>query len=282
MRLLLGGQHPLLRARLRITEPDDAGFVADARRLHFAGPLELCAIVSLAHSAASRGEPVELILPNDPDTASYLQRMDVLRHIQQWGTVTGHAGDDIREDRSGVLLETSAVADAVEAEAITERVVPLARQHANARVTQAVFMGIGELLDNACTHAKSPTPVYVAAQTYTGETSNRRGLELAVVDSGVGILEHLRRNPRYARFRYAQTAIAHAIQPGVTGTRDRRGYGFSDVLDVVESAGLGRLVLRSGDGIGRITVRPSGRRRLFGTCPVPITGTWAWLRVRVP
>ena len=122
----------------------------------------------------------------------------------------------------------------------------------------------------------------MAAQTYTGRTSGRRGLELAVIDGGIGILEHLRRNPRYGRFAHASTAIRHAVRPGVTGTRDHRGYGFSDILDVVAGAGLGRLVLRSGDGIGRITVRGSNRRQEFTSCPVAIDGTWAWLRVRVP
>lgn len=282
MRLFLVGRHPLLRATLRVSELERPGLVVDAQRLRFAGPLELSAVVALAHATAHRGEPVELMLPEELDAANYLQRMNVVRHVRQWGAVTGSVGEDLREDRSGVLLETTSVTEPYEAEQVAERVIPLARHHADARVTQAVFMGIGELLDNACSHADSPIGAYVAAQTYTGETSGRRGLELAVVDGGIGILDHLRRNPKYRRLRYAATAIRQAVLPGVTGTTERRGYGFSDILDEVADAGLGRLVLRSGDGIGRITVRHNSRQQVFGSCTVPITGTWAWLRVRVP
>ena len=154
--MVLGGRHPLLRARLRVFEAEEPGFVADARGLRFAGPLELTAIVALAHAAAARNEPVELLLPDDADTASYLERMDVVRLVRQWGDVTGVLEAGQREDRSGVLLETTPVADPYDAERIAEQVVPLARSYANAHVTQAVFMGIGELLDNACTHAGSP------------------------------------------------------------------------------------------------------------------------------
>jgi hypothetical protein len=144
-----------------------------------------------------------------------------------------------------------------------------------------VFWGIGELLDNACTHAASPIGAYVAAQTYTGTTSGRRGLELAVVDAGQGVLAHLRQNPQHRTVPDAATALRHAVQPGVTGTSDRRGYGFSDTLSAAGDAGIGRLVLRSGDGLGRITV---GRRRerQYLTCPQEVQGTWAWLRIRVP
>jgi hypothetical protein len=238
-------------------------------------------MVALGTDASLRNEPVTLLVPEDANVTSYLQRMDVVSRFSSIGSVVGAVGEDLRDDRSEILLEVTQVVEAYDADSTAERVVPLARHQAPASVTQAVFMGIGELLDNACTHADSPVGAYVAAQTYTGTTSGRRGLELAVVDCGRGILEHLRQNPAYQHVADSATAIEHAVLPGVTGTADHRGYGFSDILDAAGQAGVGRLVVRSGDGLGRISV---GRRRerQYVRCPVAIGGTWAWLRIRVP
>lgn len=281
VQLTLSGRHPLSRRQLRVDEADRAGVVVDATRLTFAGPLELAAMVALGTDASLRGEPVTLLVPRDPNVTSYLQRMDVISRYASVGSVVGDIGDDVRDDRADILLEVTQVVEPYDAEVVAQRVVPLARHHAPAQVTRAVFSGIGELLDNACTHAASPVGAYVAAQTYTGATSGRRGLELAVVDCGKGILEHLRQNPRHRDVHDSATAIAHAVMPGVTGTADHRGYGFSDMLASAGEAGVGRLVVRSGDGLGRISVGRRRQRQYHG-CPVPIRGTWAWLRIRVP
>lgn len=272
----------MFRVDVAIERERSRRLLLDASRLTFVSPLEVCGIVAMVQRAVAEGREVSFLMPEDPDVASYLQRMDVLPELASVGEVIGKAPKEKREDRSKVLLEVTRIDAPHEADELAERIVPLARAQADARVTHAVFTGLGELLDNAVTHGNSRIGVYTAVQTYTGETSGRRGLELAVVDGGIGILHHLRRNPKFRRLRSSETAIRNALEPGVTGTRDRRGYGFTDVLEQVGKAGLGRLVLRSGDAIARVTVKGSYRRRQFVDGGFPTHGTWVWLRIRVP
>lgn len=276
------GRLPFFRTDLRIEAADEPELVLDARRLLFVSPLELTAVAAMAQRAALEARPVRFVLPDDPDLASYLRRMDLLKHLDGIARVEGVIPEEDRSDRSDVLLELTRIEQPHEADELAERIVPLARGRSTAAVTSAVFSGLGEFLDNACTHGESPIGVFAAAQAYTGETSGKRGLELAVADAGVGILEHLRGNPSYARFRRPVTAIRYAIRAGVSGTRDRRGYGFHDVLQEVRKAGLGRIVLRSGNGIARVTVRPGGRSQTFRESRFSVQGTWLWLRVRIP
>ena len=254
----------------------------DATRLKFVSPMEVCAIVCVALRASNEDRNVSFHLPHDSDVAGYLQRMDVVRLLSHACEIVGRPPPERRMDQARVLLEVTRIDRPHEADELADKIVPLARAQADARVTHAVFTGLGELLDNAVTHAQSKIGVYAAVQTYTGETSGRRGLELAVVDGGVGILQHLRRNPRFKRLRSSKTAIRNALEPGVTGTRDRRGYGFTDTLDQVGRAGLGRLVVRSGDAIGRVTVQGTHRRKQFASSELLVQGTWTWLRIRVP
>lgn len=282
MQILAVGKHPFFRTSLRVTDVEEPDLIIDARRLKFASPLELAGIAAMAHSASRDGQKVTFNLPEAPNLSSYIMRMDLLKHLDGVARILGEVPSEERTDRSDVLLELTRIERPEEAEELASRIVPLARAQATHEVTTAVFMGLGEFLDNACTHADSPIGVFAVAQAYSGETSGRRGLEVAVVDAGIGILEHLRRNAKYARLRRDETAIRYALQPGVSGTRDQRGYGFSDVLDEVRRAGLGRLVVRSGDGTGRVTVHHARERRDFARGETAVPGTWVWLRVRIP
>lgn len=282
MKLTLSASHPLFRTSLRFADMHDRNLTIDCGPLTFVSPLEIVGIAALAHSAVKQGRSVDLHLPTDPDVASYLQRMDLMKHLKGAASIHGVAGVEERKDRSSILLELTAISTSEEAEDLAGRIVPLARKQATSEVTNAVFMGLGEFLDNACSHAKSPIGIFAAAQAYTGKTSGRRGLELAVADGGIGILDHLQGNARYSRFRRSVTAVRYALRPGVSGTQDRRGYGFSDVLDDVRRAGKGRLLVRSGDGVGRVTVQQDREKRVFDEAPIGISGTWVWLRVRIP
>jgi hypothetical protein len=279
--VVLSGRQPLFRSNPRTFEAGDDLHI-DARRLLFASPLDLVGIASLAHDAALSGLGVTMTTPSDTEVASYLQRMDLFSNLPHGVVIEGDLPPEERNDLGDVLLELRVLHNSPQAELVAESVIPIARRQSDTKVSNAVFFGIGEFLDNACSHADSSAGVFVAAQAYSGKTSGHRGLELAVGDVGVGILDHLTGNPKYSRFRRDVTAIQYALRPGVTGTRDARGYGFSDVLNETGEAGVGRLIVRSGNGIGRVTVRGGRTHREFAETRFWTPGTWVWLRVRVP
>ncbi len=277
----LAGRQPLLRRHVRVSTTDVGWLVLDAKRLLFASPMDLAGVVALAHTATAARTDVTFVPPDDVNVAAYLQRMDVFQRLPGGTEIKGLLPAEERTDRSQVLLEVSPMTLATVEDHVNRLGLMLAPKFTDA-VAGLVFQGVGELIDNAVSHGASRVGAFLAAQSYTGKTSGRSGFEFAVCDTGIGILNHLRRNPNYAHIKDAQAALAYAIQPGVTGTDEPRGYGLADLLHVTRRGGVGRLVLRSGDGIASVAVRPQGRRKVFASAAPPITGTWAWLRVRFP
>jgi hypothetical protein len=279
MRVELAGRLPMLRRDVRVSAADEGRMVLDARRLLFASPLDLAAITALAHADADGMRGVTLLLPKDPDVTSYLQRMDVLRRLPLGTEICGSAKPEQRTDRSEVLLEVSPLSPATAGELVTRLgTLTAARLGRHAR---RVFQSAGELIDNAVSHGQSPLGAFMSAQAYTGATSRRPGFEFAVCDTGMGIFDHLRGNPSHAGIPDVLSALAYAIQPGVTGTDEQRGNGLADLLKITQG-GVGRLVLRSGNGIASIALRHGQRRDAFADSSLTISGTWAWLRARFP
>jgi hypothetical protein len=276
----LSGRHPLLRSELSATSAIDDRLVLDARRLRFAGPQELAAIVTLASIASTDGREVVLRMPDDEDVTSYLQRMNVVELLEPIATIDGSLIAQRRMDCSSKLLEVTALSPA-NADSIAESLGRMGRMQLGTRTATAAFHGIAELIDNAVTHGRGSSGAFVTAQAYSGLTSKRPGLEFAVCDTGIGVMPHLRQNPSNANIVDGETALRRALTAGVTGTQQTRGYGLSDLLDATKRGGVGRLVLRSGSAIASVVVR---QKRIITcrTVAVPIKGVWAWLRVRVP
>lgn len=280
VRVELVGRLPMLRGDVQVSTAAEDRVVLDTRRLLFASPLDLAAIAALAHASVDDEPRVTLLPPKDPSVASYLQRMDVLRRLPQGSEICGPALPEQRTDRSRVLLELSPLSPAT-ADELVARVGTLATERLGRHAGGQVFKCVGELIDNAVSHGQSRVGAFVSAQAYTGATSRRPGFEFAVCDTGIGVFGHLRSNPAYATIPDVQSALACAIQPGVTGTGEQRGNGLADLLEITQG-GVGRLVLRSDDGIASIALRHGRRRDVFAGSTLTIRGTWAWLRVRFP
>jgi hypothetical protein len=281
MHLRLTGRHPFLSRDLQQT-PSDGELVIDARRLAFAGPLELTATVALAHYARAIGRDTALLVPEDPEVASYMQRMDVITQMPPSTGIDGCLPAEQRTDLPGSLLEVSALNTETEGE-LCNRLGRLVAAHHEAAITAKTFSAIGELIANAVEHGASDQGAFVAAQVYSGASSGRPGLEVAICDTGIGVLAHLRKNPEHADVPNAASALGRAFLPGVSGTGGRRGNGLHDLLNYLEVSGLARCHLRSGDGLATTTVGSSRRRaqRTHSTA-TSVKGTWAWLRIRIP
>lgn len=280
MRVELAGRCPLQRRELPVRTVEGDRLVLDARKLTFACPLELAGIVTLAHAAPH--QDVLLITPCDQNVASYLERMDVLRHLPQRVRVEGGLSIGRRKDLSDRLLEVVPLARQDAADDVAMRVGQMIKNHYDPALQTLVFQAVGELIDNAVSHGASPLGAFAAAQTYTGRTSGRQGLEFAVCDTGVGVLAHLRRNPRHRDLRAANAALARALDAGVTGTEEERGHGLADLWRVTRHGGVARLLLRSANGVANVVANRVERRGFSLATDTGVTGTWAWLRVTSP
>jgi len=276
MLVTLAGRGPALRPALDIASSDD-GFVIDARHLEWASPADLTAIAALHASWAPSG-PVRLVLPDNPDTASYLQRMDILRHLGDAGAfVDGDPGADERRDQHGRLLELRPIRSRADIDLFASDVFALVSSCVDHHQAALAHGMLGELLDNTLAHAQSAGGAFGAAQVYTGRTTGEAGIEVAVSDSGIGILDSLRQNPANHAIADCAHAVQAALRKGVTGEINGSGNGLYDVVHQLPSQ-RGTLLLRSGDGLARVT--PAHRTITATTTATP--GTWAWLRLIPP
>ena len=220
-----------------------------------------------------------VLLPRG-SAASYLERMNVLPLLRAAGWDAPRVGDDEREPLFHKLLEVTALKDAWAVEALAEQLLQLFEwKHEDPKRMRALHFAFGELCDNATSHSGG-SPIYVAAQRYSGQTSGAPArLELAVADNGIGIPAHLRRNPTYADIGEDDDAIAKALRPGVSGTRDKRGFGLFDVLYETSQVADGEMVIYSGGGSAVVPIGAEGRRRRFRSLPRHLGGTWIQISV---
>jgi hypothetical protein len=274
VRISLAGSQPLHAPVIERAGASNPCAIFDATGLTFASPLDLTGIAVWAARLRYEGNPVAFALPADGDVRRYLARMDLVAHLDQAGVmVTGPSCSIRRADRGDVLLEVRRVRDPADAERFAGDAYELARRHTSDSSAAAAAKMLGELLDNAVTHASSPVGVYAAAQVH----QRAADVELAVTDAGIGIPSHLARNPCFRNLTAAQ-ALSAALQPGVTGTSERRGNGLPDLLSTASGFG-GQLLLRSDDGYAQVMAASSDRQ--FATA-AHVPGTWAWVHVRLP
>ena len=264
--LILAGDKPLTRAA-SLSGQDPDHLVLDASGLSFACPLDLAGMVAWAHWAANGSVQVTLKMPREPAVGSYLQRMDVLRHLPSRSRIVGRIPPDSRNDQSGSLLEVTAL-NPGNVDDLAERLGPLVMGFYgdDKEAGSAVLRACGELMGNATEHGSSPRGAFMAAQLHTGTTTDGPRLEFAVCDTGIGVLRHLRQNPRYAHYTHDKHAIARATKAGVSGVRDDdRGNGLSDLIEDARQVGAVTLHIRSGKGEVRVLGTSVECRRVL-TC----------------
>ncbi len=283
MEINLAGDRPLAGgAFLSGSDPDC--LVLDSTQLTFACPLDLAGIVAWAHWAANGSIPVTLKMPQDQGMAAYLQRMDVLRQMPSRTQILGRIPPDARTDRTQSLLEVTAL-NPGNVDDLAERLGPLVTGFygSNAAAGATVFRACGELMGNATEHGASERGAFMAAQLHTGTTTECPRLEFAVCDTGIGIMEHLRSNPRHAHYTQDKHAIAKAMKAGVSGiAADKRGNGLSDLIKDTREHGEVVFTIRSGKGEVRVHGSPEQHAESKGDRPDQTSGTWAWLTHRLP
>jgi hypothetical protein len=273
-----------LSSRVILPFPMDTSeeHVVDASQLDWIEPMGLVQLVLLMHHAAQLSPSVVFVAPNRYDLNHYLARMGFYDHIPE-SVERQNAIDPAavhRRKDCDVLIPIKSFMTAGDVEELVEGVTKfLQRMVSDKAIPGAIYStlreAIPELAGNAASHARSPHGGYMAAQTYG------RGSYLAVADLGVGIRQHLTRNPQWAFLKTDEEAVTKAMESGVSGTSDRRGYGFDYVLDELEQTAGAELYVRSGNGWVKTTVTKSGRRRTSGTDPlISYPGTIIQLFIR--
>jgi anti-sigma regulatory factor (Ser/Thr protein kinase) len=137
---------------------------------------------------------------------------------------------------------------------------------------EAAFTAVAELCDNALDHGRNALGAFVAVRRVI---EPRRQVSIAISDLGIGIPEHIRQ--RYPEWSDDGFAIAHALEPHVTGTgHPHRGIGFTDVFEaaLTKSLHAARMDIHSANGFYRLQVVQEQRKPEVFPAPRFRRGTW--------
>lgn len=255
----------LIRLSKQIIQLGEDRVAIDAQALTYVDPAGLCTLGCVLRNLETFDISIELA-NLDEEMAAYLERMDLFRNCRVINAPEAGA----RRDRTGSLVELRRVTNVAEIEDCARR---LAQTMVGAvgdahldnrpdemtgrsevdRFEQPLQYVLGELLENALTHARgrghNNANAWEAAQYYP----KKHLVRLAVVDDGCGFLESLHGHSALA----AEThfaAIEAALQPRVSRNRDvglqgdtvNEGVGLTVTRQIALSAG-GSMALFSGD-----------------------------------
>lgn len=142
-------------------------------------------------------------------------------------------------------------------------------------VAGSLKLAINELMTNTFDHSETKKGCYVCAQSY----KLTRKIRLCIADFGIGILESLKKIPKYRTLRDHYESIELAVQEGVTSRVGREaGYGLHHILRFIE-VNQGKMYILSGAGKIKWDFSGIDYRKNRQTMHVPFDGTIIHLQI---
>ncbi len=195
-------------------------------------PYALACLAALAEKATRRGGRIRLKLPVDQRCADHCLRLklhewfEVEQELALPTRATNVAIDQLEQPPDGAF--SSAIVNLlVDRTSLPSGILPNLENH------------LDEVVSNAVTHAESEVGCFVVGQGFP----RKQVVEVAIVDLGQGILNHLSKNPQHARFHSDEDAILYSVQEGITGTVGLNRWGANN-----SGIGLHELVRYSQQG----------------------------------
>lgn len=246
-----------------------------AGSLAFTTPADLCGLRALLDHAARHAATVYFDCPTSGDVHRYLTRMNFYEDLPGNVLLSRSVPQLRRKDRKERLVELSRINCVDDVEPFIGRAWEVTKgQLGSGPLAKACATALGAATENVLDHARSPIGALVAAQRYNN------GLELAVVDLGLGIPTTLRREPKYAGLSDLE-AVERALDDKVTSTgKDGRGAGLYELVSAVGRAGNSTLVIRSGRAHLTTSVRSRIKDMQRATPSSPVPGTWISVRLQ--
>jgi hypothetical protein len=231
-----------LQPILRLREPRP--FSLDMNGLVFMCPTAQAIVAGAFHRVIDgglAGEGSTIVMPSSQMVAQYLKRMDF------FDPLVGHLSEEfVRRDPVGFRpLQHFQDADSCyRAARELKDALSEACGLEDSLAEAALHVCLAELAENVLFHSDSDRGGFAAAQGWRSKAA----VEVAIVDTGVGIQESLTKNAAYADISTDVDAIEKALEPMVTATPQRNtGLGLSLTRYLLRRNG-GQLMVRSGEG----------------------------------
>ncbi len=231
-----------------ILKIDDRSY--DLRRIEMIDGHGAISLLSHFVSQTNNGKAIHLLIDS---SNTFLKSMnffsELSRHLNStifWDEIVFNSIDNVDYasiiklpiTRLGIIGAQTQIVDDLTAE--------LEKQGYSNDIRAYIGWAMGELADNAATHAKTH-PSFAYFEQF-GE--DNRYLQFTIGDTGIGIPVSLRKNSNYKLLSDTE-AILTSFKPYVSGRRDeeQRGKGLTDVLMIAMECGSHLRVESNGIGL---------------------------------
>ena len=194
------------------------------------------------------------------DAIKYLSRMDFFTDEIRWCHPPGMEVN--RLDETGRFLPIRNLRNQRETAETAKQIVQCL-EVANGSSANTIKYALSEIMDNALQHSASVTGTYVAAQLFPRLDC----VDTVIVDTGIGIRQHLAQHPQYHGLNDDVEALRIALTPNVTGTyipdraearmeyeNENQGIGLSVTDYIAKRSGKGVIYVWSGTALYRSNV----------------------------
>ena len=147
---------------------------------------------------------------------------------------------NLRDGESTVLILPTTHDDPWWTQRITTLLSDLTANGFPSHLARGLTGAVIEMVDNIWLHSETPHPGLLAYQI------RRRKFAFSVIDTGIGMLASLKKNPSLRYLSSSMEAIGKAVEPGVSRFENGGGMGFPSLFHALASL-WGTARVRSGE-----------------------------------
>lgn len=232
----IGDIAELVKIHQQLKEWKDERIDFDFSEIHSISPFLACFIAKLLQESSVRGQAGIVSLPEHDPARLQFHQMELDKFLtERIANRNGHVPtvpiqQITSSNRSVVDKLLELVKDQIE--------LP-------GGIAESLWFTFKELLMNVTQHSNVQYGNYVCANSIP----TKHLIRVCVLDSGIGILNSLRRNPKYENLDNDIDAIRRSLEYGITSFKDtERGLGLDNLMQLIRS-NKGEMQIVSGKGM---------------------------------
>jgi len=232
----IGDIAELVKIHQQVIEWKDERIDFDFSEIHSISPFLACFIAKLLKEGSDRGQAGIVSLPEHEPARLQFHQMELDKFLSERITTKNEHIPTVPIQQ--ITSSRKSVTDKIVKLVAEQMVLP----H---WISESIYFAIHELLLNITNHCGVQLGNYICANTIP----EKQIIQICVLDSGIGILQSLKKNQKYAYLTNDIEAIHKSLEYGVTSIKDEeRGIGLDNLLQLIRS-NKGEMQIVSGTGM---------------------------------